>query len=536
MAGSVPFLELTEEFGGTKFGPFESVEIRLGSDRGRNDISLPDKLGVAPQHAKLLRQDDASFILAPVDRDAPIYLYARNDGPARLVTGPTALRSGDAFSLVKPEGVRFVLMLERDPKAVADAKAAAEGGDRAKRTFNGVWDEIRRRGLASVFSTALGNRLQTLWQLVRSGSLFSPVYIVTGMAIVSGWLLAGGSGVAAVRTNWRANYLTDELSECQARVERLKGSQNLDGDPTVPSLAGTILGNEDAWAKTLQNDSALLASYADQLKTVYAQQDRFAWTFEDDKSVYAKLKQDLELQNLPLDVVRVLAFAAAHPGRRPQWTMFPDSEDTEVCGRGPLDLTYRMAVALGLDAKPDALVVSQLAQSSELTEKRQALEQTITLAGTQFEIRDDLIVSAPVAKGMSCLYIDGNDARTEPAKVAEALVRLMGAGAAGVPSANDDYWIAARLYLLDAQDFRAKIDGLDRNSAPSIQMGTLQVLDSRSSFATKSVARLMARASVVPCLARARGGEAEVPKWFLTRSPSLSSCGILQMYIGVNRL
>jgi len=539
VASSVAFLELTSEFGGTRFGPFEGAEIRLGSDEAGNDITLPVSLGVAARHAKLLRQDASSLVLAPVDRDAPIYLYAKNEGSARLVSGPTALRDGDAFALVKPEGVRFVLRLLADARAVGEAAAGSEGpraSGRAGRTFAGIGEEIRRRGFAAVMTTAIGNRLQTLWQLIRSGSLFSPTYIVTGMAILSGWLLAGGSCAGAVRTNWRANALTDELSVCRAQVAQLRRNQDLDGDPTVPALAGRILGNEAIWSTTLQNDSELLAAFRDELKTVYAQQERFAWTFSDEGSAYARLKQDLELQGLPLDVVRVLAFAAAHPGRRPEWTVFPDSEGTEVCGRGPLDLTYRMAVDLGLEAMPDALVAQQLAQSSDLPEKRAKLEQTIDLAGATFAIRDDLVVSAPAARGLACLYVDGPDERTDPAAVGRALVAAIGNGAPGVPHVNDAHWIAARLYALYARDFRVKIDGLDASAAPTVQLGAMDVREARARFATDRVARLMARAAVVPCLARATGGAEEVPPWFLTKPPSLSSCGVLQMYISVNRL
>ena len=68
MAETVTFLELAPEFGGTRFGPFTGFEIRLGSDPTRNDITIPESLGVAPEHVKVLRQPDGSFILAPVDR------------------------------------------------------------------------------------------------------------------------------------------------------------------------------------------------------------------------------------------------------------------------------------------------------------------------------------------------------------------------------------------------------------------------------------------------------------------------------------
>ena len=66
----VTYLQLSPEFGGTRFGPFRGVEIRLGSDPDANDISLPADLGVAPQHLKVLQQGENTFIIAPVDRTA----------------------------------------------------------------------------------------------------------------------------------------------------------------------------------------------------------------------------------------------------------------------------------------------------------------------------------------------------------------------------------------------------------------------------------------------------------------------------------
>ena len=38
------FLQLAPEFGGTKFGPFDQGEVRLGSDPSNSDITLPATL------------------------------------------------------------------------------------------------------------------------------------------------------------------------------------------------------------------------------------------------------------------------------------------------------------------------------------------------------------------------------------------------------------------------------------------------------------------------------------------------------------
>ena len=64
MGKTVTFLQLSPEFGGTRFGPFEVVEIRLGSDPDQNDITLPETLGVAEQHVKVLRQQGVMYMEA----------------------------------------------------------------------------------------------------------------------------------------------------------------------------------------------------------------------------------------------------------------------------------------------------------------------------------------------------------------------------------------------------------------------------------------------------------------------------------------
>ncbi len=38
----VLYLTLAPEFGGTRFGPFEGIEARLGADRERCHITLPE--------------------------------------------------------------------------------------------------------------------------------------------------------------------------------------------------------------------------------------------------------------------------------------------------------------------------------------------------------------------------------------------------------------------------------------------------------------------------------------------------------------
>ena len=121
------FLQLAPEFGGTKFGPFDHVEVRLGSDPSNSDITLPPTLGVADQHVKLIKQQDGSFIVAPVDRTAAVFHFRAGSGRPKQVLAPTAVSNGDSFALVTPEGPRFFILLEKDPRAAARSAEEAEG-------------------------------------------------------------------------------------------------------------------------------------------------------------------------------------------------------------------------------------------------------------------------------------------------------------------------------------------------------------------------------------------------------------------------
>ncbi len=549
--GSVPktvtFLELAPEFGGTTFGPFEGVEIRLGSDPAQNDITLPESLGVVSAHLKLLRQEDGSLILAPVDRAAPVYLFRPGTFEPKLVTSPTAIRNGDAFSLVTPEGPRFTLMVEGDQKAIAEAARKSQGPAWARnlessRLRRGLIEEIRRRGFAAVVSTSIGNAGIRAFSMITTGQIFRPIYIVSGIMMLSGWLFAGTAACGALRFNKQKSTVVEDLSNCKDQLE-VSGVGGVpgSGDPTVPDLTSRVLGDED-WKHTLEGDAELQQAYREQLKAVLAQRARYGWAYEQQASPYTRFKAALQGAGLPPSLVRVLAFAAVQPNFEREWSLVNDSEEEEVCGRGPLDLTFRQATNLGLQAQPDALVERQVAESGDITMQRSALDATVRAAQTEERGYPDGRVSsrgADIQGGMQCLYVEGSDDRTDHNKVADSLMRKLGPSATALPDQGEFHWIASRLFTLFAQDFSAvsleQLD-FDARAAPSVKMSTLDIKDSRRSFAIRSAARLMARATAVPCFARFDKDADGIPEWFLEQPPMLGNCAILKAYVEYNRL
>ncbi|MEQ1505810.1 MAG: hypothetical protein ABMB14_26480 [Myxococcota bacterium] len=542
---SVTFLQLAPEFGGTKFGPFDGVEIRLGSDPGASDITLPETLGVAAQHVKVLRQQDSSFIIAPVDRAAPVFHFRAGTARPKQVTAPLAVQSGDAFSLVTPEGPRFVIVAESDPRTIRQATEEASGprlSPNAARMSRGLMAEIRRRGLAAVFSSRLGNMWMKTWTMIRSGSIFSPVYIVSGMFMLSGWLFAGSAACSAFRLNRSKGEFVGQLSNCRDQLGVAKDDNGDLTEPTVPDLTKVVL-TDGEWARSLEADKELYEAYAQALREVYAEPLKYRWVYTKKDSAYTAFKGALESQGLPPALARVFSFAAASPTWDRPWTLVNDSEAEESCGRGVLGLTYRQAKNLGLGTlQPDALVDRQVAESSDVAKKRAELDATLRDAGAEYTYRDDLILSvgAEVQGGLMCLYVDGTDDRSDLSAIAAALKAKVGANVTrNLPREGEQNWIAARLMMFFAQEFKAyelEQVSFGATMAPSIAMSTKNVKETRRKFAVREAARLMARAAAIPCLGRFDKEQREIPSWFMAEPPKVGACAILRAYVEYDRL
>ena len=186
------FLQLSPEFGGVRFGPFDGAEIRLGSDESRNDITLPEALGVSGQHVRVLIQSDGSYIIAPVERTASVFHWRSGSNRSKHIAAPMAVNAGDSFSLVTAKGPMFTIQQVSGKKQIAEAAEASEGpglpGLGRMRGFgrlsgSGLAGEVKRRGLAKVLTSSTGHFINNTWTFVRTGQLFSPRYVVTGLII-----------------------------------------------------------------------------------------------------------------------------------------------------------------------------------------------------------------------------------------------------------------------------------------------------------------------------------------------------------------
>jgi hypothetical protein len=230
----------------------------------------------------VLQQGEESFIIAPVDRTATVYIWRQNSNKPKQITTPMAVKRGDGFSLVTPEGPRFYIIqehLQKDRNQVG--QTFAEKAMKRMPTSRGLLEEIKRRGMAKVFSTRIGNFAMYAYRFVVTGQIFNPIYVVAGIMMVSGWIFAGGASCTAFSVNSSKNAYQSKWQICEG--QRMGNQPGDDNRPTVPSLTRNILRDTE-WQPTLREDSDLYKMYAEELAAAFARADDFEWTYKNDKT------------------------------------------------------------------------------------------------------------------------------------------------------------------------------------------------------------------------------------------------------------
>jgi hypothetical protein len=542
MRSTQTFLQLSAEFGGTKFGPFSGVEIRLGSDPSRNDITLPEGLGVAPAHVKVIIQTDGSFIVAPVERTATVWLYRANAGKPKQMTSPAAVSANDGFSLVTAEGPRFYIITEEPlaQKAV-DAPTAMQKATKGINT-KGVLDEIKRVGFARAVTTELGGQLYGYWTFLSTGNIFAPRYIVMGMTMASGFIFSGGTSCAALSLYNQATSAKKDLSECQDNL----GMNSDGGDDafSIPSLVTKILADKK-WRDTMKDDKIFRDAVIQEIRGVFNSAPDYKWVYTNkDNNSFATFKKDLEGVGLQEPVIRVLAYAAAVPGYtgNEDFTLLSqDSEGKESCGRGPLALTWGQAAHMGMyNIQADAAVLRSVADSTDVGEQSKALRATTSrVSAASSNINESEIRVAGIQGSVDCIYVSGDDERTDSKKIAEAVSRMFNEKTNSLPKENMAYWIQSRLMLYYGADLSRGFEDLKFKSspAPTVQLNGIKALnDERKKYITNQSANLVARALVIPCLAQLDKEIRKDPPKFIGELPSFPSCAIIKTMVDLEEL
>lgn len=522
----VLYLRLAPEFGGTRFGPFEGSEVRLGSEQTKNDIVLPEALGVAAAHVKVLRQADMGIIIAPVERTAAVYVWQGNVNRPKQITTPVAVRAGDSFALVTAQGPRFIVEMDELPEQIKQQRAEAKRYNPRKRLSVAAFkEEGKRQAWVAVLTTGVGQIGMRAYTFVRSGAIFMPRNILMILGIGGGYIFGGVQACSNFSIKDKLKKSDASLESCNQKVAIADELQNTDSaDLRFDALAARITG-ATALGAALKSDTTLAGLTREKAKNLFvscaSDCSKYEWLLDPKKgkrraSTFAEFREALlKEDDLDADTARILAYAAAAPDLSQEfWTKSFDSTGAEVCARGPLALTYRQGRQLGLTPLLDAYVRGSSADydgDGSRQNRVDALKNTATIAGLRPEEIEEAVKGESVLTGVTassrdfCIHMEGDDKRAEVSAVVRALGKELGEDAAGLPPTDSVFSITARvakLYVADWQsvdfDERKKAElGFDLSAAAP--GAVLQ--DPPGQWALERTAETIARSMVLPCIA-----------------------------------
>lgn len=532
----VLYLVLSPEFGGTRFGPFEGIEARLGSNKERCHITLPESLGVAKEHCKVIRQGGANMILAPSERTAAVYLWKGDARRPVQVQTPTAVKPGDSFSLVTPEGPRFFIELGELPAEIKAARSSANRRGPKGLTAGKFATAGKDLFLARLFTMGPVSIFMRGWYFVKSGAIWQPRILILGAIMMFGYMSSGVSACAAFKFRGDVGKANNDAEECR---EKLAYAENMGTDVenfAFDELAGSVTGSRTV-GLALKKDSALVALVKTQAKAIIENSDRYEWLYEESKrpEQFAKWREAIEKSDaFDNDTKRLLPYLAATKNRaQGQWDMLLDSQETEACGRGPARMTYRQAKNLGLSTVAlDAFVggdASSVVDDEVARDK--LLDRTAEAAGEP--VIDATITSDAqvVIQGeRTCVYAVGDDDRESLGKVVSMLEDQLGKKAKFVPESDSTYASVARLAKLFAADLPsakyvdAKKSQFDfsKSSSPATVLADAK----GGSWAMDRTAEVIARALVLPCEGLLNHDKKQMEATF-GKMPNAVSCLVL---------
>lgn len=549
MAKKILFLQLSPEFGSTKFGPFTGAEIRLGNDPGRNDIVLPENLGVSVEHCRVVKQQgDETFIVAPVDRTSLVFVWRKDGRPPKQITAPQALTDGDGFSLGAAEGPRFIIVLEY-PKPAGGAPDA--GGPKAglgkaaqKLSSKGLLDEIKRRGFAKALTSSLGHNLANAFTFIKSGTFLQPRYIIVGLMLFSGYLFAGTLSCGLAASMYDGQSKADEITTLKDQCGVTDAEE---GPPTINKQTKKLLGAAGpGFKEILDKDADLAALYTKKLASIKGNAAQYDWVRSKGSTPLSQWQGYLAKSSAYDEaLVRVFTYLAATPNDPKDFQLFrifENPEKTFSCYRGPLQLSWRQADRFGmsnamLDVPVDITVAQQGAKDEiqPLIEAEPAKVGEVITLGADDEIAIDPIVQQ---ENLECAYVKGDDDRDKINDLPGNMKELLGKKGKGLPGpeAKGNY-LLNRMFKYYAADWQrgykdAKFDDPKKTLTAQLD-ATSSATDDAKKNTLDQVAELMARAAIVPCLGII--GNDEAPDWMLkdagVKNDSKVDCAIFLFLI-----
>lgn len=514
------YLRLAPEFGGTRFGPFEGAEVRLGTDKDNNDIVLAASLGVFESHLRILRQGPQDLILAPVDRSAPVFLYSRGRGRPKQITSAVAIKSGDAIALVTEKGPRFIVELDELPEEIKkereEARRGGGGGGRfgrfgKKLSGEKFKQEGKRQIWTRLLTTGPGQFLQRGYTFVASGQIFLPRNLImlatAAFAVGGGWIFGGAQGCKSRGLKKDVGTWTRKYEDCEQRVAITSADRSPE-EMEFSDLAGQILGDSGV-TDALQKEDALLEMVRAAAVDITKNIDNYKVTNPTAKHPYFDMREALLGTELDELTATLLAYTAVDRPDQMGFSQVPDSSGRPTCGRGPMHVTYRQARQLGLNPALDALLTKNPAEYLEPSGEAlriEALGATASAAGERDWLQSGqsiIAMGATLDNKNTCLYVDSEegDDRTRRAKLANAVERSVRPERDGMPLLEENHYPLAAVAMFFAHDMTV-INWEERGAALPMAEGigpSLKPHGDEGQWVLERTAEVMARSVVIPC-------------------------------------
>jgi hypothetical protein len=542
------YLELAPEFGGTRFGPFEAAEVKLGSQDDKNDIVLAPTLGVAEAHVKVLRQANDDLILAPVDRAAGVYLFPKGQSRARQVTTPTSIRSGDSFALVTPEGPKFKVELALLPEETRKEREKKRRSRFRRLSPESFKQEGRRQVWMRILTTKVGQWAQRAYTFVVSGAIFMPRNLFMIAMIGGGYVLATRSGCKSKKRGKKVVLLEREVNDCKDELNYDAGDDR--GERKAFHQLAQAITDIPGLGPTLQEDVTFAKRVEDHATEILANAGDYHDLTDPEaggtKRKYFQVRKAVSRSDLPIEASTLLPYVAVDKPTRQGFAQGRDSNQDLTCKRGAYGLTYRQARNMGLAAQLDALVVGDAGPYLEpaAIDLRMGLFQEAAERAKMLGWAPEGELDAEVSKllnGNSCLYLNEpeDDERRKQDRITSLLARELSPDADYLPAGGDNHYAlaaVAKFYVWDLRDINHEEPRRNGFSlAESNLTRSLADAGPAGDWVLDQTAQALAHAIVLPCVSLLDHGEYPEFKDSFGSPPQAFDCFVLTYKLQQNQ-
>jgi len=553
------YLKLAPEFGGTEFGPYEELEVSLGSKQASCSIFIPPTFGVLPIHAKLIRKSPTDVILIPAERSAQIYLWKGRSRNPKQIFVPTAVKNGDSFALVSPKGPKFhIIFRELPPEVVKErqesiAKKKGLSG-RGRLNKDAMAAEAKRQAWTSLLVTGPAQIAQRAFTFVKSGAIFQPRNIFIGLGIFGGWILAGS---LSCRSNKIQSGMSERIDmekrnvdECQRQNEALmpfKDGADFDFDNLVTLLISPKLTAD------LDDDTTIRNMVKEEAQNLFEEDykdKKYSWVLGKNRGLTTEYsswnKRVMVDKKLDMTSKKLLAWLPPIKDDRTQtFRKTLNSLEDDVCARGITSFTYRQARNLGLNVMPDGYfpgMESKIDKENlrivELSKNVNKYNLDNSLLPSYFqELEEGQERTSPPETSYEsgkksntfCIFQEGSDDRDSNAKVLSGIKKQFSHSDMNEASSISQI---ARIYSAELEgqnysDRKSKSTDIKfkRNVGLSLKRSGLKGAE----WAQKETARVIAQALVLPCMIKLSGNKDIKKRFFPEKNLEPNAVGCLAL-------